>query len=154
MKKKLFLKGVAASLTVALSVSGLTAFAQTDNCNSDGYCISANGDISPYTLYISEVRTQVYPISGSAIQYTLTMRTIGNVSHGYMHATVQRYEYGTWVDAAPTRYYEAWNTNYFNFVDTVYDLPQGEYRVVVDYNVSHNGYADYVYDESQNHVHL
>lgn len=154
MQKKMFLKWIAVVLTVSVSAFGLSAVAQAKTNFIKSQCISPNGEISPYSYYIIQVYTQAYSTSSNAVTFTLNMTTTENVSHGYMHATVQRLEYGRWVDAAPTRYYEAWNTSYFDFVDTVYDLPQGEYRVVVDYNVSHNGYTDYVYDESQNHVYL
>ena len=133
-------------LLVALSTFGVSAFAQAELPKS--YGISADGEITPYTYFIASVRTQAYVVSSSAVQYTLTMTTTRDVALGYMHATLQRYQNGGWVDASPTRYYEARNTSFFYFVDTIYDMPAGQYRVVVDYNAKSNGLSDYFYDES------
>ena len=146
MKNKVFVKGIAMVLLVALSTFGVSAFAQAElpKC----YGISADGEITPYTYFIASVSTQAYVVSSSAVGYSLTMTTTRNVTLGYMHATLQRYQNGGWVDASPTRYYIASNTNYFSFEDTIYDMPAGQYRVVVDYNAKSGGLSDYFYDES------
>lgn len=146
MKNRVFVKGIAMVLLLALSTFGVSAFAQTELPKS--YGISADGEITPYTYYIASVSTQAYVVSSSAVGYTLTMRTTRSITSGYMHATLQRYQNGGWVDASPTRYYSASNTNYFSFSDTIYDMPAGQYRVVVDYNAKSDGLSDYVYDES------
>lgn len=146
MKRKIFVKGVAMVLLVALSTFGVSAFAQAELPKS--YGISADGEITPYTYFIFNVKTQAYVVSSSAVGYSLTMKTTRDVALGYIHATLQRYQNGSWVDASPTRYYSANNTNYFSFSDTIYDMSAGQYRVVVDYNAKSDGLSDYVYDES------
>ena len=148
MKKRKMVKAVAVLLAVAVSLCGFSAMAQSQQ-TLQGRGISPSGDIQPYTYYISYVSTELNRVSDTAVSFKLRMDTTQDVSLGYCNMRLQRYTSNGWEDAVPGRYYEARNTNYFSFSDTIYNLPSGQYRVAVDYNVSNGGYTDYVYDTSE-----
>lgn len=148
MRKRNMVRAVAVLLAVAVSLCGFSAMAQSQQ-TLQGRGMAPNGDISPYTYYICYVKTQLNRVTDGTLSYKLRMDTTQAVSLGYCNVRLQRYTSNGWTDEINGRYYEARNTNYFSFSDTIYNLPAGQYRVAVDYNVSNNGYTDYVYDVSE-----
>lgn len=112
---------------------------------ANGYSVNNDGDISPYTYYINVVRSTI-SASGTTLNYTLYAGCAFPVRHIQARAVVQRYTSSGWTNYV-TAYYHSYNDINLNQSDSLYNVPTGQYRIVVDYTAE-DTYTDYVYDES------
>ena len=141
-------KAILVCLALSLLFSGSTFAAETDVPRfqmANGYSVSSDGTVSPYTYYINTIRTTI-SANGSTLNYTLHAGCVRPIRHIQARAVVQRYTSSGWTNYV-TAYYHAYNDIDLDVSDSVSNVPTGQYRVVVDYTAE-DTYNDYVYDES------
>lgn len=151
MRGKLTKSVTAVSLALVMLLTGVVVMAAPMKLESgwtNTYSITADGEIRPYTYYLLGVNTNAWEAGNDTVAYDLTIDCAQPVWRGSCNVTVRRSVNGDWVDAAPGRYYEGYNSYTFSFADTVSGLPSGRYRVFVDYWASDGSITDYFYDES------
>ncbi len=142
-KKKLF----ALLLAICVMVAGTSAFAADTAIVMRS--TAPNGSAVPYTLYVVSTTTNFRSTGAGAATYTLNMSMTRSVSKAYCWVNVQKYlGDGVW-ETQSTRYYEQYNCDELDVVDSISGYPSGQYRVVVDYYATLNGYTDYVQSASR-----
>ena len=143
---KLRKRMMALLLSLCMMAAGTSAFAAGSAIVTRS--TAPDGSAVPYTMYIATTSASLRATGSDTVTYTLNVSTTRNVKI-YCYVTVQRYAgNNVWINASNTRYYEQNNCNEFDVSDSVSGLPGGQYRVVVDYYASLNGYTDYIYAES------
>lgn len=128
--------------TGAYAEEALTPQYQVEN----GYSVNSDGEVSPLTYYIHSVRSTI-TANGSKLTYTLYAGCVYPVQHIQARAVVQRLVSGNWENYV-TGYYHAYNSVELSTSDSLYNVPAGQYRIVVDYTAE-DTYTDYVYDQNE-----